>query len=350
MAKKSNLLKSVTASAPGKLMLTGSFAVVHGRPCVATAVDQRLTVKIQKNGEDVFYMEAPDLDLIKYSKTIADLGKKQLPKAVRFIELLYKRFLEQYPQPRGIVVTTSSDFSASVGFGSSSAVTVAFAKALTTLYNVKLNDWQLFDLCYQAVLDVQGVGSGYDLATAIWGGTLLYETPASRIEQIDLPSLPIVVGYTGIKADTPTLVRMVNAQYQKPNSKIPAVFDEIGHLSNDIEIALQKKDWDAAGKVLSAHHQAASKLGVSTTELDALTSAANQAGAFGASLSGAGGGDCMVALVDAKHRSQVEAAITAAGGQIIPVAINAPGVSIDDQEYFDRNATNQNSDSDQAHV
>jgi hypothetical protein len=79
---------------------------------IATAVEQRLQVTVTKNGQNTFRMEAPDLDLVKYSKTISDLGKKQLPKAVQFIELLYKRFLEQYPQSQGIDVMTSSEFSA----------------------------------------------------------------------------------------------------------------------------------------------------------------------------------------------------------------------------------------------
>src|SRR5690606_29807651 len=101
-------------------------------------------VSVRKNGVEVFHLSAPDLGLEAYSKTIQDLGKKELPKAVRFIELLYKRFLEKYPQDRGIVVTTKSEFSSKFGFGSSSAVTVAFAKALTSLYDIQLSNKELF--------------------------------------------------------------------------------------------------------------------------------------------------------------------------------------------------------------
>jgi putative N6-adenine-specific DNA methylase len=95
-------------------------------------VDQRLFVTVKKNGVDTFHLDAPDLGLTAYSKTIKDLANKELPKAVRFIEVLYKKFLEKYPQPEGIVVTTKSDFSANFGFGSSSAVTVACTSATAT--------------------------------------------------------------------------------------------------------------------------------------------------------------------------------------------------------------------------
>jgi mevalonate kinase len=305
---------SVTASAPGKLMLAGSYAVVHGRSCVATAVDQRLQVTVTKNGQNTFRMEAPELDLIKYSKTIDDLGKKQLPKAVRFIELFYKRFLETYPQQEGIDVVTSSDFSASVGFGSSSAVTVAFGKALTTLYQIELTNKQLFDWCYQTVIDVQGVGSGYDIAMAIWGGTLLYQWPAARVEPISVAHLPLVVGYTGVKADTATLVRVVDEKYEQNKAAVGLVFDQIGQVAEQMKEALATKDWQDAGRLLTQHHGLTQQLGISTQTLDSLVNAANQAGAYGAGLSGAGGGDCMVALVAEDTRALVN--------------VDAPGVKI----------------------
>ena len=210
----------VTASAPGKLMLLGDHSVVYGHPCLVTAVDQRLHVSVRKNGKDSFHLTAPDLGLEAYTKTIDQLGMKELPKAVRFVEHLYKNFLTRYPQQEGIDVTTKSEFESGFGFGSSSAVTVAFAKALTTLYKVELSEKELFDLCYKAVIDVQGVGSGFDIAAAIWGGTLYYVTPAKVVEPMKLDNLPLVVGYTGVKADTPTLVRMVAAERAKNRSKI----------------------------------------------------------------------------------------------------------------------------------
>lgn len=93
-------MNEVTASAPGKLMLSVGYAVVHGYPTVVTAVDQRLFATVKKNGEDIFHLDAPDLGLTAYTKHMDDLGKKDLPKAVRFIEILYKNFLKKHPQKR----------------------------------------------------------------------------------------------------------------------------------------------------------------------------------------------------------------------------------------------------------
>ncbi|MDH5533535.1 MAG: mevalonate kinase [Candidatus Pacebacteria bacterium] len=321
-------MQKITTSAPGKLMLCGGYAVVHGRPCVVTAVDQRLYVTVEKNGNDQFHLEAPDLGLSTYSKTLTDLGKRDLPKAVRFIETLYKIFLDDHPQNKGIRVSTKSDFSSSFGFGSSSAVTVAFAKALTELYQVKLNEKELFDLCYRAVIAVQGVGSGFDLAAAIWGGTIYYISPAKVVERIEVDKLPIVVGYTGVKADTPTLVRMINNKLESDTARIETIFDSIGDISRDVVKSLNDKNWEQLGSLFNQHQALMRQLGVSSPELEKLITASSTAGAHGAGLSGAGGGDCMLSVVEDESKNSVIKSLNQVG-EVLDVKLNAPGVRIE---------------------
>jgi mevalonate kinase len=318
-------MSGVTASAPGKLMLLGEHAVVYGHPCLVTAVNQRIHVTVEKNGKDVFYMEAPDLGLNAYSKTIENLAIKAPPPAVRFVEHLYKRFLQRWPQREGIIVKTKSEFSSAFGFGSSSAVSVAFAKALTSLYEINLNNDELFELCYQAVLDVQGVGSGFDIASAIWGGTIYYVPPAQVVRRVAIEELPLVVGYTGIKADTPTLIRMVQSLHADEPEMVEGWFTQIAGLVNKAEKAMGEKRWDELGKLMMKNQSVLRELQVSSVELNRLNRAAVKAGAYGAKLSGAGGGDCMIAVVQTEVRAKVEKAIEIAGGEVMKVELNAEG-------------------------
>jgi mevalonate kinase len=324
-------MKMVTASAPGKLMLFGEHAVVHGFPCIVTAVDQRLYVTVKKNGVDMFHLEAPDLGLSAYTKRIEDLGRKDLPKAVRFVEMLYKRFLENHPQDRGIVVTTKSDFLSTFGFGSSSAVTVAFAKALTKLYGVELSKKELFDLCYRVVIDVQGVGSGFDLAAAIWGGTLYYVSPAKVVEKMKIDDLPLIVGYTGIKADTPTIVRIVGGKLERNRYEIMKLFEDVEEVVEEAKKSINKQDWKKVGRLMNRNQAMLQKLEVSSEELDRLNRVVVEGGALGAKLSGAGGGDCMVAVVEKNDRVEVENSIDKAGGEVMKVKLNASGVRIENE-------------------
>lgn len=332
METHTNQLKQVTASAPGKLMLSVGYAVVHGYPTVVTAVDQRLFATVRKNGVDVFHLDAPDLGLTAYTKDMADLGKKDLPKAVRFIEILYKNFLKAHPQKEGIIVTTKSDFSSTYGFGSSSAVTVAFAKALTTLYEVELTKQELFDLCYQAVIEVQGVGSGYDIAAAIWGGTLYYVSPAKVVQPIDIKKLPLVIAYSGEKADTPTLIRVVDSKLAAQPQKVDAIFKDIAQIAEEFPEAAENEDWQKVGELFQHSQQAAQKLGVSNARLEELTTAAEKAGSFGSTSSGAAGGDCILALTEDDKKEAVIDALTAVGGKIIEVDVHAEGVRVETTE------------------
>lgn len=327
---KNNDLIQVTASAPGKLMLSVGYAVVHGYPTIATAVNQRLFTTIRKNGVDVFHLDAPDLGLTSYTKTISNLGKKDLPKAVRFIEILYKNFLKIHPQNEGIIVTTKSDFSSTYGFGSSSAVTVAFAKALTTLYGIELTNQELFDLCYEAVIEVQGVGSGYDLAAAIWGGSLYYVSPAKVVKSINIKDMPLVIAYSGEKADTPTLVRLVNDKLEKNPEKIDTIFKRIASIADGFSEPAQKSDWKKIGDLFNQSQECARDLGVSNNRLENLISAAKDAGAYGATSSGAAGGDCILAIVPKEKKQQVIKSLEKIKGKVINVAINAPGVKIEE--------------------
>ena len=70
-------------------------------------------------------------------------------------------------------------------------------------------------------------------------------------------------------------------------------------------------------------------LGVEGKKLSSMIYMARDAGAYGAKLSGAGIGDCMIALAPPKTRKVVKQAINKAGGQIIDIETDVPGVKIE---------------------
>lgn len=327
--------KIVKTSAPGKLMLFGEHSVVFGYPCIVTAVDRRLSITVEENGEDIFVLDAPDLGLRAYSKKISDLGNKNLPKEVSFIETCYKLFLKKYPQKKTIHVRSKNEFKSSYGLGSSSASTVAFAKALSEFYEVPMTKDQLFDLCYATVLEIQGVASGFDIAAAIWGGTLYYITPHGKfikhktVEPINLKNLPLIVGYTGVKADTATLVRMVQNLHSENKKTINSIFTDITLLVEQAKKTLQQQDWPHLGLLMDENQALLRRLQVSSIELENLIAASKSAGAMGAKLSGAGGGDCMLALADEDNKIAIAQEIEKVGGKIIEVKMNAEGVRLE---------------------
>lgn len=311
----------LTVSAPGKLMLLGEHAVVYGYPCLVTAVSERLEVSIEEKEASGVEIVAPQV------------------KDTRFVDAAIAKTLERikFSTEKGLKITTRSPFSGVYGFGSSSAVTVATLFGLFKFFGSEISKRELFDLAFKTVLDVQKVGSGFDVVAAIYGRTILYGKGGEPLEEVefDTEDVTLVVGYSGVKSNTVEIVNEVAKKRKKYPERVERIFKAIAENVTKAKKAIDEKDWVSLGKFMNFNQDYLRDLGVSSEKLEALISAVNGVGAYGMKLSGAGGGDCMIALVQKDKREAVEAAITNAGGEVVNVAINAPGVSqmtTDDQE------------------
>ncbi|MEN9327468.1 MAG: hypothetical protein RI947_276 [Candidatus Parcubacteria bacterium] len=304
-------MKHITVSAPGKLMLLGEHAVVYGYPSIVTAVNQRLFVTVEILTQDEDIIETPQV------------------KESTFLSETLRYFRKRYNINHHLKITTMSDFSHKMGFGSSSAVTTAVLKALSLIHSIPLAESELFHHGYEIVLNVQGTGSGFDIAAAVFGKTLHYVKGGKTLKPLNVVSLPLIVGYSGVKADTTTLINQVKDLYRTQKSKVEAIYNEIGQLVLTGCEYLNTDNFSAFGTLMTRNHELLKQLEVSTPMLDNMVNAAIKAGAWGAKLSGAGGGDCMIALAPATTRYAVENAIRDAGGEIVDIAANANGLTLE---------------------
>ena len=342
-------MNKVTVSAPGKLMLLGEHAVVYNHPCLVTAVDQRMWATVEVISEPVFELQAPDVQITGYKKSISEIGQGNIPKRAKFVEVAVanlfshpelvsgSRFRNKFGMTKrqvqndnlGIRITTKSEFSTRYGFGSSSASILCTIKAISELFNLGLSKKELFDISYKTVLDIQGKGSGFDVTAAVYGGTLYFVTGGRVIEPLNIKSLPLVVGYSGVKADTVNLINKVKESFVNRQDKLNAIFNGIENLVNQGKEALIKMNWQTLGKLMNKNQDLLKELGVSIEKLDNMIKAALNAGAYGAKLSGAGGGDCMIVTTTENKKLAVEEAIIHAGGKVINVETNAEGVRVE---------------------
>lgn len=322
-------MSKITVSAPGKLMLLGEHAVVYNHPCLATAVDQRMKLAVEILDVFEFQLEAEDAKVTAYKKPLTGLEKGDIPKGAKFIEIAVKNINDKYPLKTGLKITTTSEFSSQLGFGSSSASTVCTVKAVSEILGLNLSNKEIFDLSYKTVLDIQGKGSGFDVAAAVYGGTLYFVTGGKVIEPLNIKSLPLIVGYSGVKADTVTLMNRVKESFANRQDRLTEIYNSIEVLVNDAKIALLKKDWKKFGGLMNENQKYLQELGVSIEKLDNMIDGALKVGAYGAKLSGAGGGDCMIVLHSVQGKRNIQKAIEKAGGEVIKVKTNAQGVRIE---------------------
>lgn len=284
----------MTVSAPGKLMLFGDHAVVYGYPCIVTAVSERL------------FVTTSEVD--------------NLPGDRRFVDAAIKL----WGKGRDLTLSTTCMFSGKYGLGSSSAVTVSTLKLLRP----DADNRTIFDATYKIVLQIQGVGSGFDVAAATFGGTLYY-IKNKTIKPLAIQDMPLVVGYTGVKSSTVEFVQMVAKNRERYPEKVERIFQGITKITEEAKTRMTAGEWERVGRLMDFNQEYLRDLGVSSEKLETLIAAVRGAGAYGAKLSGAGGGDCMVALAPPQKRKAVEDAITKAGGTVVPVSPDAPGVRLE---------------------
>jgi mevalonate kinase len=294
----------ITCSAPGKIYLFGEHAVVYGEPAIACAVDLRTRVTVK------------DADTVTIS---SDLGTTGLDHEIHpYVSSAIEKL-----GGRNVSVKISSDIPVGSGLGSSAAVTIATLAAINLEFKLGHSNDELARMGHEIEQKVQGAASPTDTFVSTFGGVV--EIPSRK--RLDMLECGIVIGNTN-KGATPKktakLVKHVALLREEYPEVIDPIIRTIGSFSKKGEILVKKKDYISLGKLMNVNHGLLDALGVGTAELSALVYAARGAGAYGAKITGAGGGGCMVALTDSPD--EVACAIEKAGGKAIISHFNSSGV------------------------
>lgn len=303
----------MAASAPGKLILYGEHAVVFGEPALSTAINLRTEVYARPYGE--WLADGASLDEPKY----------------RYVKAAMKRSWRGGP----LWLEIRSMIPAGAGLGSSAAVTVASLAAVSAS-DQDLDRPGIARQAFEIEHEVQGRASPIDTSTATAGGgvlvrsgedadllwTIRRDTRTWSLHRCRLPELTLVVGNTGLTAATGPLVAGVKKRVEE-SPEAAAMVKEIGQITMDGLIALQRRDLEAAGRLMDRDHELLNALGVGHPLLDKLVHAA-RGSSHGAKLTGAGGGGSMVALTDDPEKTA--RAIREAGGKPFLIKSDADGV------------------------
>jgi len=171
--------------------------------------------------------------------------------------------------------------------------------------------------------------SGVDPAISTYGGLITYRR-GEGIRRLEARGpLELVVGDTGIKRSTGALVSAVRALKERRPRLFASLLEAAEHLVADAVAALERGDLTALGELMDINHGLLSAIGVSNEALDRLVHAARRAGALGAKLTGAGGGGCMVALVEPGSGERVARAVEAAEGRAFLAELSREGVRVE---------------------
>jgi len=97
-----------------------------------------------------------------------------------------------------------------------------------------------------------------------------------------------------------------------------------------MRVALEKPDWKEAGRLMREEWSFRKRNlpTISTKTIDRVIENTRRNGALAGKVCGAGGGGCVVLLIEPEARDRVEKAIVDSGGEVLRATIDRQGVSV----------------------
>ncbi|MEU0009418.1 phosphomevalonate kinase [Streptomyces sp. NPDC006314] len=365
------LRRTIVRRAPGKLFVAGEYAVVEpGNPAILVAVDRYITVTVTVPAEEGVEISSDlgprnvrlrwrDGRLGPYGEDEQD-ARTGLAHVMSAIETVARLLAERgHPAPAFSVSVESGlhDNGTKYGLGSSGAVTVATVAAVAAFCGLTLSEEERFRLALLATAEIDTKGSGGDLAASTWGGWIAYQAPdrgavlalarsrgveealhapwpGFEVRRLPVPKgLSLEVGWTGDPASTAALV---SGLHRRPWRGTASHQRFVQTTTDCVRAAIAALERGHGQELLAQIRRARRELarlddevglGVFTPRLTALCEAADALGGA-AKPSGAGGGDCGIALLDAEASrdiAQLRERWTSAGVVPLPIRPAAEG-------------------------
>lgn len=302
------------ADAPGSLMLLGEYAVLHGKTAVVVAVDKRVTVTIRPRDDNKIHIDSE-----RFGAWATDISRLAITAPYHFVTACLLQYKNKMPS--GCDIDITAEFSDQVGLGSSAAVTVATLAALGAWHKSSLASNLLLCEARTIIRQVQGVGSGADVAASVMGGIVAYNAEPLSVEKFEL-NLPLTVIYSGAKTTTVTAIQRVQEHFAASPDLYESLCNAIHQCANQGVHSLHEQNWQELGMAMNTQQGLMQALGVSTPLLDELIAQLHlQPNIQGAKISGSGLGDCVIGLGTADM----------VGVQQIKVNVGREGVTVHEQ-------------------
>lgn len=321
---------SATASAPGKVVLSGEYVVLDGAPAICMAINRRARAVVSRFPGPVSQVKAPGFSdvLGQYRMTQNGIewlsGEDVFEIVAAVLEATHKRPDSSLDITLDTEAFIDADSGLKIGIGSSAALTVALSAAIT-------GSGDVLETARIAHRKLQGgSGSGVDVACSARGGLIHYRVQGAEVSTLEWPdNLRFRLIWTGVAANTVDKLARFHTEPVHPSRAA------LGSAAETMATAWAQGDADRiienTGEYVERLRAFGDdhKLGIFDAGHDALRAAARALNLVYKPC-GAGGGD--VGIVLGSDAAELDAFVAALPSHfsVIDCALDAGGAKIDE--------------------
>lgn len=217
----------ICARAPGKLVVSGEYAVLDGAPALVLAVDRRVRVELAPSGQPFWQVVSPTLGLQGILRCSAGgwTWEGGAPEPLHWVAQVLAGFAPAALLAPQRITLDSADFYVrrgaqqdKLGLGSSTALVVALLGALHRCAGLPPPPLEDAMAAHRAAQG--GSGSGVGVAAALLGGLLRFQLHAAGA-QVEPCAWPAGVHWRCVDAGRPTSTRAMLAAVAAAGTRAP---------------------------------------------------------------------------------------------------------------------------------
>lgn len=336
-------LMHISSKAPCRVDLAGAtldiwpLYLFHESPVTVNfAVNRYTGCAITTHRNPKIVLRSKDQNISEAFESLAHLKA-----APRYRLPILARLIRHFEPETGFVMECFSEAPAGAGISGSSALMISTATALNRLTAAGHKLEKIREIAQNVEAQVIRVPTGaQDYYPAMYGGVSSIALTPAGIVRKPLPveanelNQRFVLVYTGAPRNSGINNWEVMKGHIDGNRSIHRNFDRIAAIANLMHRALEANDWDDAGRLMREEWSYRRKNipSITTPFIDRLVATARKAGGAGAKVCGAGGGGCVVFLVEPGAKAKVANALRNEGANVLDAEVAPRGVQIQAKE------------------
>lgn len=320
-----------TFFSPGEVIFFGEHSVVYGRAALGAAISRGITVTVAGAEDGRLTMVSrlgryeadihvspgagsPYLENQRGDRRMLPLGKA------------FERIFKEHGRARALRVQIESDIPEESGLASSAAVSSALAAAALWAVGCSIPDSEeMVRRVYAGEIDLQKRGSVMGSACTVNGGFIAVRDGRWERVKNDFHAPKVMVIDSLERCATAVTTGRVKELLDRDGAGTTAIFDRMDGQARRGQLSMERGDWAGAGKEMIENQACLKSLGVSTPKIDGLIEAVLPF-VYGAKITGAGGGGCIVCLPRPGAEEALAAAARKSGGETLECQISRTGI------------------------